>query len=194
MFTIVTEDDWQSLCQQWEMDPHKGIRALLDSSGLHGYTRNCVPREELVHHVEGSALYSLSNGAKPGMKYRPSTTLDLETCRDGMNCKEEVLPVLQTHPEVCKECIEERETHELLSRLNYTNMDITVDLVRGKNPPPSLLVPTSGIEAERRTSKRARRASATSGARISLNVSGDTTVFQLKLQIWEALAVSFHPW
>jgi hypothetical protein len=96
--------------------------------------------------------------------------------------------------QVCKECIEERETHELLSRLNYTNMDITVDLVRGKNPPPSLLVPTSGIEAERRTSKRARRASATSGARISLNVSGDTTVFQLKLQIWEALAVSFYPW
>ncbi|KAH9545308.1 hypothetical protein CY35_12G041600 [Sphagnum magellanicum] len=189
VFTIVTEDDWQSLCQQWEMDPHKGIRALLDSSGLHGYTRNCVPREELVCHVEGGALYSLCNGAKPGMKYKPSTNLDLETCRDGMNCKEEVLPVLRTHPEVCKECIEERETHELLSRLNYTNMDITVDLVRGKNPPPSLLVPTSGIEAERRTSKRARRASATSGARISLNVSGDTTVFQLKLQIWEALAV-----
>jgi hypothetical protein len=102
VFTIVTEDDWQSLCQQWEMDPHKGIRALLDSSGLHGYTRNCVPREELVCHVEGGALYSLCNGAKPGMKYKPSTNLDLETCRDGMNCKEEVLPVLRTHPEVSK--------------------------------------------------------------------------------------------
>lgn len=62
-------------------------------------------------------------------------------------------------------------------------------LVRGKEPPPSLLVASSGSEAERRTSKRARRASATSGGRILLNVSGDTTIFQLKLQIWESLEV-----
>lgn len=61
--------------------------------------------------------------------------------------------------------------------------------VRGKEPPPSLLLASSGTEAERRTSKRARRASATSGGRIQLNVSGETTIFQLKLQIWEALEV-----
>jgi len=66
-----------------------------------------------------------------------------------------------------------------------------VTLVRGKEPPPSLLVTSSGTEAERRTSKRARRASATSGGRIQINVSGDTTIFQLKLQIWEALEVGF---
>lgn len=92
--------------------------------------------------------------------------------------------------QVCRECIEERETHEFLTKLNYTNREITVDLVRGKDPPPSLLVASSGFEVERRTSKRARRASATSGGRILVNVSGDTTVFQLKLQIWESLAVS----
>lgn len=91
--------------------------------------------------------------------------------------------------QVCRVCIEERETHEYLTKLNYTNREISVDLVRGKEPPPSLLVASSGYEAERRTSKRARRASASSGGRILLKVSGDTTVFQLKLQVWEALAV-----
>jgi hypothetical protein len=63
-----------------------------------------------------------------------------------------------------------------------------VTLVKGKEPPPSLLL-ASGTEAERRMSKRARRASSTANGRIQLNVSGDTTIFQLKLQIWEALEV-----
>jgi hypothetical protein len=67
-----------------------------------------------VDHVEGSALYSLCNGAKPGMKYKLSTNLDLENCRDGMNCKE-VLPVLQTHPEVSKLICQESLLKKMLA-------------------------------------------------------------------------------
>jgi len=38
--------------------------------------------------------------------------------------------------------VQECESHELLNKLNYTNMDIMVDLFKGKNPLASLLVPT----------------------------------------------------
>ncbi len=33
-----------------------------------------------------------------------------------------------------QKCVQECEAHELLNKLNYTNMDIMVDLFKGKNP------------------------------------------------------------
>ncbi|XP_024527691.1 ubiquitin carboxyl-terminal hydrolase 26 [Selaginella moellendorffii] len=99
------------------------------------------------------------------------------------------LPVLRTEPEVCRECIDDRETTELVHKLNYTNATITVDLVQGKEPPPSLVFAAANQDAERRTSKRARRTVATGNKQVKLTVSGTTTVYQLKMLIWEWLGV-----
>ncbi len=41
-----------------------------------------------------------------------------------------------------RKCVQECKTHKLLNKLNYTNMDIMVDLFKGKNPLGSLLVTT----------------------------------------------------
>ncbi|KAG0615456.1 hypothetical protein M758_5G042500 [Ceratodon purpureus] len=183
VFTVIPEDDWHNLCQQWEMNPAKGIRAEVELGNLSTdiSRKNTVEGEGLEPHFEETNLLDACNGRK--------SEVILISDDDDRGIKFENVPFLRTTPEVCRECIEERETHEFLTKLNYTNREISVTLVRGKEPPPSLLLASSGTEAERRTSKRARRASATSGGRIQLNVSGDTTIFQLKLQIWEALEV-----
>ncbi|KAH7422547.1 hypothetical protein KP509_12G013700 [Ceratopteris richardii] len=95
------------------------------------------------------------------------------------------IPVLMTKPEACHVCIEERESAELIRRLQYVDEEIFVDVVEGNEPPKALLEP---IESQRRVSKRARRGP-TSNKRISLKVSGTTTVYQLKLLIWEASSI-----
>ncbi|KAL2643343.1 hypothetical protein R1flu_010930 [Riccia fluitans] len=181
-FTVVTEEDWLSLCHQWEVDPERGIKAYLDT-GFDVNQRNAPVGSE---HV---APNSDCNGSKCGLRDLIPDADAVGASADDTDMKSEAVPVLKTYPEVCKECIEEREVHELLNKLHYTNGEISVDLVRGKGPPPSLLAASGVVESERRTSKRARRASATSGGRVLLKVSGDTTVFQLKLQIWESMAI-----
>ncbi|KAI5076548.1 hypothetical protein GOP47_0008613 [Adiantum capillus-veneris] len=94
-------------------------------------------------------------------------------------------PFLLTKPEVCHVCIEERESTELIQKLQYVDEEIYVDIVEGNEPPKALLEPVKG---ERRVSKRARRGP-TSNKRIALKVSGVTTVYQLKLMIWEASSI-----
>ena len=90
--------------------------------------------------------------------------------------------------QVCDICIEERESSELIRKLQYVDEEIYVDLVEGKEPPKSLLEPLRG---DRRVSKRARKGPAASNKRIVLKVSGDTTIYQLKLMIWESFSVSY---
>jgi len=76
-----------------------------------------------------------------------------------------------------------------VEKLNYQNEDIHVYFVRGKEAPKSIKEACSKavVVADRRTSKRSRRA--TSGNSISLKVSGSTSIYQLKLMIWESLGV-----
>ena len=75
-----------------------------------------------------------------------------------------------------------------MEKLNYQNEDIHVYFVRGKEAPKSIREATKAFPVQdRRTSKRSRRTS--SGNSISLKVSGSTTVYQLKLMIWESLGV-----
>lgn len=75
-----------------------------------------------------------------------------------------------------------------MEKLNYQNEDIHVYLVRGKEAPKSIREASAALPVpDRRTSKRSRRT--TTGNSISLKVSGSTTVYQLKLMIWESLGV-----
>jgi hypothetical protein len=84
------------------MDLIHGIHVVLDSCGLHGYTKNQIPKEALMHHVERGNLYILCNGAKLNMKGKFATNLNLEAYQNhGMNCKNN-LPISGTHFEVGK--------------------------------------------------------------------------------------------
>jgi hypothetical protein len=66
-----------------------------------------------------------------------------------------------------------------------------VELFQGSQPPAHVI--GSSAEGERR-SKRARKASAIGGGRITLRVNADTTVKDLKMTVWERMGVSStHP-
>ncbi|KAK4348872.1 hypothetical protein RND71_031627 [Anisodus tanguticus] len=95
---------------------------------------------------------------------------------------------IKTSPEVCEECIAERKSSELMRKLNYSNEDLSVCFVRGKEPPKSVLeASVNSLEPNRRTSKRSRKTSF--GNSVNLNVSGSTSVYQLKMMIWEAFGI-----
>ncbi|XP_049934651.1 ubiquitin carboxyl-terminal hydrolase 26 isoform X2 [Nymphaea colorata] len=101
---------------------------------------------------------------------------------------EPLKPIIRTVPEVCEDCIGERESCELMQKLNYCNEDICVHFVRGKEPPKSILAASGAIfERDRRTSKRSRRAS--NGGSMNFKVSGFTSIYQLKLMIWESFGI-----
>ncbi|CAN6814662.1 unnamed protein product [Brassica oleracea] len=89
---------------------------------------------------------------------------------------------------VCEECIGDRESCELMQKLSYSEGEVSVCLVRGKEAPKSMLEASdSGLEVDRRTSKRSRRTNY--GKQTSLKVSATTTVYQLKMMIWQLLGV-----
>lgn len=91
---------------------------------------------------------------------------------------------------MCEDCIGERESCELVRKLNYCNEDICICFVRGKEPPKYILEGSGNIEPNnRRISKRSRRTSY--GNSINLNVSGTTTLYELKMMIWQSFGVSF---
>lgn len=78
-----------------------------------------------------------------------------------------------------------------MRRHNYCNEDICVCFVRGKEPPRSILEGSGKtFEPNRRTSKRSRKS--TSGNSITLNVSGSTSLYQLKMMIWESFGVCHY--
>lgn len=77
-----------------------------------------------------------------------------------------------------------------MQRLNYSNQDIYVALVQGKEVPKSILEASdTSFDPDRRTSKRSRKSS--HGSAINLKVSGSTSLYQLKMMIWESLGVCF---
>lgn len=77
-----------------------------------------------------------------------------------------------------------------MQKLNYCDENIYVCLVRGKEAPKSILEASeSTFEPDRRTSKRSRKTNY--GSLINLKVSASTSIYQLKMMIWESLGVSY---
>ncbi|KAF5198368.1 Ubiquitin carboxyl-terminal hydrolase [Thalictrum thalictroides] len=67
-------------------------------------------------------------------------------------------PIIKTVPEVCEECVGEKESHKLVQRLQYSNEDICVYFVRGKEVPKSILEASQAIsESDRHISKRSKK-------------------------------------
>ncbi|KAI5589238.1 hypothetical protein BDE02_05G148900 [Populus trichocarpa] len=162
--TIITENDWNSFCEDWGGNKEKGIMATIESSD--------VAENNLGGSQEDLFVF----------KDHPSS-------QDEANNDPEIRqPLIRTSPEICEDCIGERKSRELAKKLNYFNEDINVSLVRGKEAPRSILEASSTTpETDRRASKRSRKTSY--GTSVNLKVSGSTSLYQLKMMIWESLGV-----
>ncbi|OVA08284.1 Ubiquitin carboxyl-terminal hydrolases family 2 [Macleaya cordata] len=163
--TIITENDWKFFCEEWQGTDWKGLSAEIEftSCGMSKLVGSC---EEM-----------------------PISDVHLIPSNDEANDEvESRQPTIKTYPMICEECIGERESSELMRKLNYCNEDICVFLVRGKEAPRSVLEASCAIsEPDRRTSKRSRKTSF--GNSINLKVSGSMSIYQLKMMIWESFGV-----
>ncbi|KNA18641.1 hypothetical protein SOVF_068810 isoform A [Spinacia oleracea] len=156
--TMVSESDWKHFCEEWDGREESGILA---------------------------EIY-FKNSAEGFCQDMPITEEHMD--EDKSNELESREPVIKTSPEICEECIGEKESCELMRRLNYSNEDIWVCFVRGKEPPKFILEASgNNCEADRRTSKRSRKTAF--GDSKVLKVSGSTTIYQLKMMIWESFGV-----
>ncbi|KAK7260825.1 hypothetical protein RIF29_27123 [Crotalaria pallida] len=162
--TIIFENDWKLLCEEWGGTETKGISAIV------------VDINESENALTGSC------------KEMPICEDQLVTWDKLKNESGNRQIVIKTSPEVCEICIGERESCELMQKLNYCNENISVILVRGKEVPKSILEASKGfVETERRVSKRARKTKY--GSSINLKVSASTSIYQLKMMIWESIGV-----
>ncbi|XVF48123.1 hypothetical protein PTKIN_Ptkin03bG0165600 [Pterospermum kingtungense] len=158
--TIITENDWKCFCEEWGGTEKNGISVVIELTSSNGLAGCCEDTPICEQQLD------LSNEVNNDIESR----IAIRTC-----------------PEVCEECIGERESCELMQKLNYADEDIYVYLVRGKEAPKSILQASESSEPDRRTSKRSRRTN--NGNLVNLKVSASTSVYQLKMMIWESLGV-----
>ncbi|KAL5190121.1 Ubiquitin carboxyl-terminal hydrolase 26 [Glycine soja] len=162
--TIVSENDWKCFCEEWGGIETKGISATID-------------------HVNDSENVLTGSSEEMQVCKDQLSTADKMNFENGTGQN-----LIKTCPEVCESCIGERESCELMQKLNYCNEDICVILVRGKEVPRSILEASKGfVETDRRVSKRSRKSK--NGNSISLKVSASTSLYQLKMMIWESFGV-----
>jgi len=67
VFTVIPEDDWHNLCQQWDMNPAKGIRAEVEPGNLGtdiSKGSNTFEGEGIALHFEETNLVDACNGRK----------------------------------------------------------------------------------------------------------------------------------
>eukprot|EP00257_Ricinus_communis_P017048 XP_015575390.1 ubiquitin carboxyl-terminal hydrolase 26 isoform X3 [Ricinus communis] len=162
--TIITDEDWNNFCEEWGGNKEKGISAVIEpinvvENTLSGFSEVTAASEEQLNRQD-----------------------EVNDETEGRQ------PIIRTCPEICEDCIGEKESCKLMQKLNYSNEDIHVTLVRGKEAPRSILEASKTTsEPERRASKRSRRTSY--GNSVHLKVSGCTSIYQLKMMIWESLGV-----
>ncbi|XP_015885340.2 ubiquitin carboxyl-terminal hydrolase 26 isoform X2 [Ziziphus jujuba] len=162
--TIITEFDWKCFCEEWDGVEDKGISAEIEFSNTGGSNFVGSSEDIPISEEDMGALDEVNNEAE-------SRQLHIRTC-----------------PEVCEDCIGERKSLELMQKLNYCNEDIYVYFVRGKEAPKSVLEASeTTFDPDRRVSKRSRKTN--SGNQMSLKVSGSTSIYQLKMMIWESFGI-----
>ncbi|XP_030550047.1 ubiquitin carboxyl-terminal hydrolase 26 isoform X2 [Rhodamnia argentea] len=161
--TIITSSDWKCFCEEWGCSENKGISAIIEHDN-DAQDKGMCGKESLIGNEQLGSI-------------------------DGSNNRlDERRLVIRTSPEVCEECVGERASSELMQRLNYCNEDIYVTFVHGKEVPKSILeAPEAAFDPGRRISKRSRRTNY--GSAVNLKVSGSTSIYQLKMMIWESLGV-----
>lgn len=161
VLTIITDDDWKLFCEDFGGMEDKGVWAEIEVS-------NCMGDDSVGYSAETPVPVPAQDEANAEVDFKRF--------------------VMKTCPEVCEECIGERESCELIKKLNYCNEDICVCFVRGKEPPKSVLEAGGKFsEPDRRASKRSRKTAFGNSA--NLNVSGSTSMYQLKMMIWESFGI-----
>ncbi|KAG4931153.1 hypothetical protein AAZX31_17G188900 [Glycine max] len=162
--TIISESDWKCFCEEWSGIETKGVSARIENvnDSENAFTGSC--REMPICEDQLNTWDKVNNESRNGQI------------------------VIKTCPEVCESCIGEKESCELMQKLSYCNQDISVILVRGREVPRSILQASKGfVETDRRVSKRSRKTKNESS--ISLKVSASTSIYQLKMMIWESFGV-----
>ncbi|KAE8710514.1 Ubiquitin carboxyl-terminal hydrolase 26 [Hibiscus syriacus] len=109
--TIITEHDWKCFCEEWGGTEENGISAMVELSSSNDLAGCCEDMSICEQQLD------LSNEVNNEIESRQ--------------------PVVRTCPEVCEECIGERESCELMQKLNYADEEIYVYLIRGKEAPKS---------------------------------------------------------
>lgn len=160
--TIITTNDWKLFCESWGGTEEKGISAEI----------------ELSNYVDNNSVGSCEEML---------ISEELMNSHGANGEADSKRPVIKTCPEVCEDCIGQKESCELMRKLDYYNEDICICFVRGKEPPKSVLEAGNILEPNRRISKRSRKT--TFGNSVNLKVSGSTSIYQLKLMIWESFGV-----
>ncbi|KAF6170260.1 hypothetical protein GIB67_013235 [Kingdonia uniflora] len=157
--TIITENDWNLFCEEWEYSESKSISAEIEVS---------------------------SYGTSKSSEDMPNSEADLSISID--EDFDSIHPIIKTYPEICEDCIRERERCKLMQKLSYCNKEICVFLVHGKEAPRSVLEASGTIsDRDRRSSKRSRKTRF--GNSIALTVSGSTSVYELKMRLWQCFGV-----
>ncbi|KAI4369312.1 hypothetical protein MLD38_017766 [Melastoma candidum] len=160
---LITEDDWKFFCQEWHCSEERGIAATIYYDD--DQQKEARPEEQL-------------NVCEEQLQTADGTNVICTTKK----------PIIRTFPEVCEDCLGERASSELMQRLNYCNEYISVILIQGKEVPRSVLEASeTSFDPCRRISKRSRKTN--SGSSINVKVSGSTSIYQLKMMIWESLGI-----
>ncbi|XP_057955457.1 ubiquitin carboxyl-terminal hydrolase 26 isoform X2 [Malania oleifera] len=162
--TIITENDWKFFCEEWGGTKENGICAEIEfnTSSTNDFVGSSEELSILDEHLRS---HDEANDETESRQF-----------------------VIRTFPEICEDCIGERESCELMRKLSYCNEDVCVCFVRGKEAPRSILEASgTNFDPDRRISKRSRKT--TFGNSVNLKVSGSTTLYQLKMMIWESFGV-----
>ncbi|CAI5483863.1 unnamed protein product [Closterium sp. Yama58-4] len=141
-FTIVTRSEWDELSSQWGGTAGSAIRARIKSnppSNNHAPDSKSSESHKSASHSQKSAVGKNQN--------HPSVTV-------GKSRRDQSFPTpycLETIPSLCHICYknpeeiaeEERAMREELQRGDYREEEIVVELVRGSEPPPSVVASTT---------------------------------------------------
>ncbi|KAJ7966072.1 Ubiquitin carboxyl-terminal hydrolase 26 [Quillaja saponaria] len=161
--TIITENDWKCFSEEWGGTEAKGISAVIENISSAG---------------------NILSGSFEEMPICEDQLSPHDKVNNDSDCRQ---TIIKTCPEICEDCIGERESCELMRKLNYCNEDICVIFVRGKEVPRSILEASKSVETDRRVSKRSRKTN--NGSSVNLKVSASTSLYQLKMMIWESFGV-----
>ncbi|QCD99600.1 ubiquitin carboxyl-terminal hydrolase 48 [Vigna unguiculata] len=154
--TIISENDWKCFCEEWSGIETKGISARIENVNDLEDALNGSCKEMPICEDQLDPWDKVNNGSGKGVNRQL---------------------VIKTSPEVCESCIGEKESFELLQKLNYSDKDISVILVHGKEVPKSVLDAAKRfVETDRRVSKRSRKMKNESS--ISLKVVKENQILQ----------------
>ncbi|KAJ3692558.1 hypothetical protein LUZ60_011653 [Juncus effusus] len=181
---IIPEADWIKFCEEWNVQESKGISCQIAFV-------NHENKNKIINNINNNNNNKEKNKISGSSKDEPisveennnNTDTTMEETNDDSDSRK---PYIKTRIKVCEECIGERESCLLMQKLNYKNENISVYFVRGKEAPKSIQNGSSS-DPERRVSKRSRKSNY--GNSVSLTVSGSTSLYQLKMMIWEAFGV-----